>query len=499
MSAPPADVVVVGAGVAGLLVARELVSSGREVLVLERGGLKPHPRQLEEDDHAAALSTAAHNHEPHPDTPANPWGYEYGVGGTTLHWGGNTPRMLPADFELRSRYGVGRDWPIGYAELRPFYEEAERALAVAGGPNPLFGAGYRPPLPAHPLAPVDRLIAPHLEPYASMPQARPTASVGGRPACCGSGRCGLCPVDARYSALHTLGDHLTGRRGFRLRYGVIVARIRAARGGWRLQCVSAQGPYEQPAATTVLAANGIENAAILLRSDLGGPEVGRWLADHQHLQYRIELDRDAGAGRGASIVTGVSYAWADGDWRRERGSQLVYPDNRGAYMGGMLVEAIAAGRRGRQLRRSMRDVFERTVVIETLGEDLPHPGRRVELSPRRDRFGLPLNRLRYPADSPYLEASRRRLGEELVRRLRPLGARLVATRPYRGGHQLGTVQMGEGGPIDADGRLRGAERLFVVGGSSFPSYSAAHPTLTIAALAIRLGRLLAGSQRADSA
>jgi choline dehydrogenase-like flavoprotein len=395
---------------------------------------------------------------------------------------------------------VGRDWPFGYDELRPYYERAEAALSVAGAPNRLFGDDYRPPLPPHPYAPVDRVLAPHLGPYATMPQARPTRSVSGRPACCGSGRCGLCPVDSRYSALHTLDDHLAGKDRFDLRTGVIAARVRPARGAWQVECVTAQGPYPVLARTVVLAANGVENAAILLRSRLGGEDVGRWLTDHQHVQYRVELDVAVGAGQGTSIATGISYAWADGPGRRKRGSLILYPDNRGAAMNDVLVEEIASGRRGKSLQRRVQRAFDRTVVLDTLGEDLPQAGRRVELSPRRDAFGVPLNRLRYPSDTEYVERSHEALRADLERRLRPLGGRVRGVRRYRGGHQLGTARMGESdGVVDPDGRLHGSEGLYLVGGSSFPSFSAAHPTLTIAALAIRLGRHLAGDQPPASA
>jgi choline dehydrogenase-like flavoprotein len=133
-------------------------------------------------------------------------------------------------------------------------------------------------------------------------------------------------------------------------------------------------------------------------------------------------------------------------------------------------------------------------VLNVAGEDLPQAGRYVALSPRRDAFGLPLNRVRYPAESPYLARSRAAVGADLERRLRPIGGRVVGISRFGGGHQLGTCRMGDGdGVVDRDCRLHGTESLYVVGGSAFPAYSAAHPTLTIAALAIRLGRRLAAA------
>jgi glucose dehydrogenase len=486
------ETAVVGSGVAGLLVARALLDAGRPVTVIERGSLKTHADQVRDGEHTVTLPTSEHNHEAHPDTPDVDFDYEFGVGGTTLHWGGVSPRLMPSDFELRSRYGVGRDWPFGYRELAPLYDDAERALAIAGGTNDLIDRRGRAPLPPHPYSPVDRMLARPLAPYYPLPQARPTRSVGGRPRCCASGKCNLCPVDSRYSALHTLGDDLEGRAGFDLMTKTIVARIRRAGGGWRLELRRGDGDRaELHARTVVVAAGGLETPGLLLRSGLGGDEVGRWLGDHYHDQYVFEFPRRVGAGYGSSISTGVTYLWADGDFRRERASHIVYPDNRGAFMGHELVNTLARGRTGSRLRRELVDRFSRSVLLETSGEALPAPGRRVELSPNKDRFGLPRNRVRYPLESPYLDAGRQFVRQDLERRLGELGGRLVWHIRFGGGHTLGTCRMGRGGVVDADGMVHGQSGLYCVGGATFPSYSAAHPTLTVAALAIRLGRYLA--------
>ena len=67
----------------------------------------------------------------------------------------------------------------------------------------------------------------------------------------------------------------------------------------RVECLDERGdPLTINARAVVVAANGIENPAILLRSGLDGPDVGRWLFDHAHRLFEIELDRNVGAGRG---------------------------------------------------------------------------------------------------------------------------------------------------------------------------------------------------------
>jgi len=148
------------------------------------------------------------------------------------------------------------------------------------------------------------------------------------------------------------------------------------------------------------------------------------------------------------------------------------------------------GRRGRaRAGEELRRRFARSLLLDTLGEELPLPERRVELSPTHDALGLPKNRVRYGPDSPYLKEGRRVMYRDLEERLRPLGARLVREeRTGEGAHQLGTCFAGrDDGVVDGDLRHHRLRNLYVVGGSAFPSYGAHHPTLTICALALRLG------------
>ena len=492
-----ADVAVVGSGVAGLLAARELVAAGREVLLVERGGLKTHTAQLADGRHDVNATTAEPNHESAPGGAEYPWQYVYGVGGATLHWTGVATRLLPADLELCSRYGVGVDWPLSYEELAPFWEQAEHALAVAGGANPLLPGSDAPAQPAHPFSPADELLAPLLEPYVPLPQARPTLPVDGRPACCGDARCSLCPVDARFSALHLWDRELRDTPAIELLDLTIAARLRVAAGQDAIvECIDERGERgEIHARTVVLAAGGIENAAVLLRSGLGGREVGRRLYDHEQRPLEIAIGRSAGHGRGATLSTGVSYAYADGSFRAERASVLVHPYNPGLSaeaLAGDVLESILARRVGSSARASLRRRFDRTLVLSVTSDDLPDPARAVSLSPRKDSFGLSLNRIEYAPRSAYASRAWSALLADLERRLAPLRPSAIREAgPVRGAHQLGTCPMGR--VVDTDLRVRGTGSVYAAGGSAFPSYGAGWPTLTIAALAIRLGRMLAAA------
>lgn len=160
------DVVIVGTGIAGAVLAKTLTQAGKRVLMLE-AGLKAGMALTREGSYQNYQSYLATFYSkankatngPYPDledaqspnvlqiqaqTPYDegylvqsgplPFGSDClrGPGGTTLHWLGNVPRMLPNDFQMKSLYGRGVDWPISYEDLKPWYEMAEYEIGVAG-------------------------------------------------------------------------------------------------------------------------------------------------------------------------------------------------------------------------------------------------------------------------------------------------------------------------------------------------------------------------------
>ncbi|MGW1071893.1 GMC family oxidoreductase [Streptomyces sp. NPDC002537] len=195
------DVIVVGAGLAGTLVAKELGDQGWRVLVLEAGTdtLSTWPGHLDALDAFYSASAKVPNspYRPNPDAPSPdlldleglpgggfrthgyllqngplPYGTDYlrANGGTTLHWLGLTPRMHPEDFAVRRAYGYGRDWPIGYEDLEGHYRAAERELGVAGDAAEQaaaiglpFPEGYVYPMREIPRSYVDRIVATALD------------------------------------------------------------------------------------------------------------------------------------------------------------------------------------------------------------------------------------------------------------------------------------------------------------------------------------------------
>ena len=218
-----ADVIVVGAGVAGALFAERLTAQGIRVAILEAG-----PRIDREEAFETWLgATIKVPESPYPLTPeadhpvahdVSHWYRQSGpdpfkstylkqVGGTTWHWLGTCVRYVPNDFRMRSLYGQAVDWPITYDDLEPDYLEAEHELGVAGDSNEDLGSPRSGPFPLPPIpqSHLDGFFAEALKGtvYAvhPTPQARNSVEHDGRPVCCGSGSCiPICPVQAKYDA-----------------------------------------------------------------------------------------------------------------------------------------------------------------------------------------------------------------------------------------------------------------------------------------------------------
>jgi len=493
-----ADTVVVGSGIAGVLVARELARRGMETTIVERGSFLPWREQLRLDRWEGSSPTSVHNHETDPRGLDWGWDYVYGVGGSMNRWTGIAPRLLPEDFEVKSRFGVARDWPLSYDDLAPYYRKAEALLSVAGQANGLMpGADY--PLPPHPLSPQDRALEPHLEPFIRLPQARPTRPVRGRPACCGSARCMLCPVDARFSVLNGLGRVLDDPR-VRIIDRTVAVRLRPASSHRRiatLECTDARGgSVTLHASRFVLAANGIENPALLLRSEIDEGDTGRYITDHVDAELAVRTSKPVSPGHGSSLETGASYAYYTGGFRSRRAALLLVPSNPGQPIPrDAIVDRLAAGQTGQRMRRRVVAEWERTLSISVQCDDLPDRRNAVTLSSRRDRFGIPLNRIHFAGPTDYQRRAVHHLVEDLPRRLRTLRARDVKlSYPQASGHLIGSVRMGldDGAVLDPDLRHRRYENLFVAGSAVFPTIAATPPSLTIAALAVRLGRFIAG-------
>ena len=171
------DAVIIGAGPVGVNIAKVLTDRGKRVLLLEAGrasGLSYDGWLSYVDTYRSAVMKEPN--APYPPNPNAPSTYAQDIlniqhkipilsgyqvergplsfastylrslGGTSLHWLGTCPRMVPNDFRLKTVYGVGVDWPITYDDLQPYYCKAEWALGVSANKDEQghFGIWFPP-------------------------------------------------------------------------------------------------------------------------------------------------------------------------------------------------------------------------------------------------------------------------------------------------------------------------------------------------------------------
>ncbi len=523
--ADESDVLIVGSGVAGALIAWRLARAGMRVTVVEAGPEVDRGAAVDRFKQAAArVPEAPYRMRPYAGYPASigdtyirqdgpePFRSTYlrQVGGTTWHWLGTALRLLPQDFELRRRYGVGVDWPLSYSDLAPWYAAAESELGVSGADEPLGSPRQAPyPMPGLPLTLGDRLMnaasAPLGFPVRVSPQARNALPFDDRPACCASASCiPICPVQAKYDA--TVHVHKAMAAGARILPDSVAVRVDVA-GDGMVSGVVIRRPDRSEitlnARHIVIAAHAIEGPKLLLMSrserfpgGVGNSSgaVGRYLMDHPIQLTRALAPAPVWPRRGPQEVSAI-HEMRDGDHRRRHGAFLMNVGNQGwewagPDLAGLAGRYVEAGLSGQRLLDAIRSHSSREMTLVALTEQLPDPDNRVTPDfERLDAIGVPKPRVFFRLDSYTVAAlaAARGLHERLFQ---SLGATEIGHTPDAegAGHIMGTTRMGNDrrtSVADSDGRSHDHPNLWFAGSSLFPTCGTANPTLTIAALALR--------------
>ena len=462
------DAVVVGGGISGSIIADELSRAGKRVLVLEAGIGEDHSLDGYEAYLERFYATAAKdNQSPYPINPNAPmprgtdahrmWPgqpdttgylvqngpfasdttYTRVLGGTTMHWEGKTPRMLPEDFQIRSRYGVGRDWPLGYDDLMPFYAQAEREIGVSAEVESQsflglhFEPGYVFPMRELPLSYLDQIVAKGIDGtfveldgeqvelrVRAFPQGRngipnpaydggrgftPMGAVstsqveeGGR--CQGNNNCvPICPVQAKYNAAKTLSKALE-RGNVDLLAQTVASRVISDPESGRVSGIEVKA-YADPGSprhTTwtmrgrifVLAANAIENARLMLASGLPSSSglVGRNLMDHAYLLNWALLPEIAGTYRGTNCTGGI-VDLRGGCFRRRQAAFAVdiHNDGWGWATGSPYTDLISMvddeNLFGAALRKALPNRLSRQLLLAFMVDVPPSESNRVTVDP----------------------------------------------------------------------------------------------------------------------
>jgi choline dehydrogenase-like flavoprotein len=542
------DVVIIGGGVAGALVAWVLAGKSFRVLLLEAGETGGDREDLVLRYAAASFKGLGVAYEasdpskiPGPEQPADPKDikqardlyydqqgtekylstYERRVGGSTWHWLGHTPRNLPNDFRLKTEYNVGVDWPLGYADLEPWYCKAETELGVAGDDaewQGVHGAFRSAPFPmpkiwpswsdlqfarALKATPIEGLILEVL----STPSARNSQAYDGRPPCAGNASCvPICPIGAKYDASVHVKKAVANKAELRERS--VVTKLEVDSDG-TIHLVRYRGWDGTPGVAwgriVVLAANAIESPKLLLLSKgdavpngaaNSSDQVGRNLMDHLQKAILATSSKPVFPFRGPPSTSGIE-VFRDGRFRERRGAFRMSVGNDGWSRAGSPFADVAnlvetQGLFGQELRDRLFHDVSRQVRVSCSVEVLPNPDNRVQLSPLLDASGVPRPQIHFATDD-YTRSGFGPALDVMSAILRAIDAvpTSIDRNPlnYTGaGHIMGTCRMGfdrTESVVDADCRAHDHRNLYIVGSSTFPTCGTANPTITIAALALR--------------
>ncbi|MBY8975353.1 GMC family oxidoreductase [Rhodobacteraceae bacterium NNCM2] len=466
--------IVVGSGFASsFFLHRFLEHAGDDVriLVLERGPMMDHADQIARvpetplDGAGLVVSRGA---------AGKTWRFSVGFGGGSNCWWACTPRMMPADFEMRTRYGVGEDWPISYDELERYYCEAEEIMATSGPAKTPYPMSRPYPQPPHEFSEPDKLLHQAFgDAYIPQPTARSRLGTDNRAPCCANAVCSLCPVNAKFT-VETELFHVYEDPRVTLKTDAEVLSVTTE--GGRATGVTyreAGREVEVGAEMVALGANAMFNASILLASGFDDYALGRFLHEQCAIEARVYLNGVRNF-TGSTSITGNGFMFYDGPHRAERA--------------GCLVESV-----NRVRPRHDYGKWADVTHLKLIYEDLPLAENRVTLP--TDGSGKPVATTEKRSD--YLAAglaTARETFEKLFAPL-PVDHYELHNPTSNEAHVLGTARMGTDpatSVVDADLVHHKVRNLLVLGGSSFVTGAPSNPTVTISSLSLRAADRLLG-------
>ncbi|MDS0283270.1 GMC family oxidoreductase [Haloarcula onubensis] len=528
-----ADVCIVGAGPAGAIVANRLASDGYDVTVLEAGRRFDFTRRRDQMEQAIRPGERGDvwemggERDDYSDNGARTYPLNVarvkGVGGSTLHWQGMVMRMHPADFDA----GHDNDdpaWPISYDDLRPYYDEAERALGVAGdADNPFAPPRDEPtyPMPGFEPSYSDSIFAEACEKLGiamhSVPNARNSESYDGRGQCVGYGTCQpVCPSGAKYDATVHIED--AEAAGATVIDRVPVQRLETD-GFGRVSAavyVTPEGEeYRQAAREFVLAAGGVEIPRLLLLSANddhphglanSSGAVGRYFMDHLFAGSGGTLDRETRQNH-IGFITSESHQFYD-----DPGGAVEHVDTGETfvaesdddyspikleflnYAGPSPVEIALTGEDwGDAMLDELRGAYGNSIAMGGLVGQPPRWENRVRLNTDiTDDHGNPVPDIMWSwGDRVRRSISRANAIQHAV--LDELGVDIAWTANVESGsgpayHHMGTTRMGadpEESVVNPQLRSHDLRNLSIASSSVFVTAGSMNPTLTIAALALK--------------
>lgn len=541
------DVVIVGAGAGGGVVAKQLAVRGIKCVGLERGDWPIYDENA--NDELINQRTHAIKSLHGPDRRKFPriayrnekmvklhnlWSSAAPsiaacVGSGTVTYGAMGWRFMPQDFKLKTLYGdkvkgsALEDWPISYDDLEPYYEQAEYEIGVSGDmkDNPFAPPRKKPfPMPAfeynwedkHILIPAMKRLGLHPFP---IPMLRNSVRYNGRAACIRNHTCVgyMCPCDAKNGTQNTVIPTALKTGNFELRTNSVAFEVvMEGKRATGVKYFDAQRrAHFQPADAVVVAASSIETVRLLFLSKsklfphgLGNQNdmLGRCAHSHIYCGATGLFDEDVAREFGP----GATVAFSDFN---HNASQKIFA--------GVLCSEFYqlpwqrsmnnqpnAPRWGAEHKRRLRENYRKVLRLIGPVQEIPMYECRIGIEPRvRDWYGIPVFATLGGRKHPLSLEQTKILTDAAESVLREAGAKTtwkINAKPNLNGangagqHQAGSCRMGDDpvkSVVDPNCKIWDTENVWIGDGSVHVSNGGFNPVLTIMALAYRTGENIA--------
>lgn len=510
MSDSDYDIIIIGSGAGGGTLAGHLATSGKRILILERGDWLP--REIENwDDDAVFVKNRYVSSDTWYDEHGKGFqpGIHYYVGGQTKFYGAALYRLRAEDFgELRHHDGISPAWPVSYEEFEPYYSRAERLYEVHGnhGEDPTEGRSSSPyPFPAVSHEPRIQRLSDDLERAGYHPfhapcgirlleRDRPNSECIRCATCDGFPCLVMAKSDAEIFGVRPALAH----PGVMLRTNALVTKLTTDGTGRTVTGVEAvvDGEPQTFRGDIVVVAAGAANSAKLLLASAsdrhpnglanGSDQVGRNYMFHNSTAV-LAISKEPNPTMFQKTLGLNDFYFGMPGFEYPMGNiQMVGKSTAPMFRGEKPLETKLAP------DFSLEEIAKHAVDFWLSTEDLPRPDNRVTLN----RDGA--IRLAY---TPNNQEPKKRLYGQLKSMLGHLGMHpdhllprttyLKNDIPIAGvAHQAGTVRFGDDpstSVLDRDCRAHEVDNLYVVDTSFFPSIGAVNPALTAMANALRVG------------
>jgi choline dehydrogenase-like flavoprotein len=555
---PIYDVAIIGSGAGGGMAAYVLTRAGARVVMLEAGqkwfaskdsamlvpsystphrGASIHGRPFGEFD--ACDGGWEIDGEPYTRAPGTQfsWWRARMLGGRTNHWGRISLRFGPDDFRRRSLDGLGDDWPIGYDDVKPYYDNIDRLIGLYGSAEGLHnepdGIFMPPPKPRCYELLVkkasDRLNVTCIPARLSVI----TKPLPGRQACHYCGQCNRgCQVKANFSSPDVLIAPALATNRLTLITNAMAREVTVGSDGLAngVSYIDKNTGRDEHvrAKVVVLAASAMESARLLLNSrssqfpnGLANSSgiVGKYLTDTTGTDVSgfipAMLDHVPHNHDGVGGMHVYMPWWLDNkklDFARGYHIEVWGgPGEPSAGFGGGIQRQNGGGY-GKQLKADYRKYYGATIGFSGRGEMIPNDDSYCELDPTTvDRFGIPVLRFHWKfSENEYNQAKHmQETSRALITEMggTPNGQMPTREQGYNlaaGGtiiHELGGVRMGndpKSSVVNANCQAHDVKNLFVADGSPFVSQADKNPTWTILALSWRTSEFIAQQRKAGT-